>query len=446
MNGRTLLRQAFVAFAALSNTPLVDAHSWVEQLQRLAANGTMLAPLGYQRAYIGRDNPNFKGDISDDLWQLPPNARGTAELLPSDPICSPQQTGSTGSKYTDPNFPMLVTSPGDWLALQYQENGHVTLPANQANKPRNRGTIYVYGTEQGKANDTLAAIHNVWNVDGTGGDGRGRLIATRNYDDGQCYQTNSGDIATSRMKQFSKIAESPMGADMWCQTDFQLPADITTGADYTIYWVWDWPTLSKADAMIGDEGVEVTKPELYTSCIDMQIVDPCSEELGDVKSPECESTTTTKSNFAVSFNQDQNLGTAGVEQQLTGNFAVAMDGVSADSGSNDGMSAPPNLAVGGAATATGGAAATPAASTFQTVTTPASKVGGNVGAGPTVSVAMSTVTITQGVETVTVTADAVQSTLTAVLATEDSNGNVGVVARPTVTPIARRRSRIEAFK
>lgn len=457
-----------MTFAVVSNTPMVDAHSWVEQLQRLAKNGTMLAPLGYQRGYVARDNPVFKGDISDDLWQLPPNARGTAELLASDPICSPQQSGSN---YTDIDFPKLVTSPGDWLALQYQENGHVSLPTTQANKPRNRGTVYIYGTEQAKPNDTLLAIHNVWNVDGTGGDGRGRLIATRNYDDGQCYQTNNGDIAQSRMKQFSKVAENPMGSDMWCQSDIQLPTDITTGAEYTLYWVWDWPTLSKADAMIGDEGVEVSKPEIYTSCIDMQIVDPCSEDLGDVKSPACQSSAKTNSNFANSFIKDQNLGFAGVPQQLTGNFAVGVDGVSADSGSNNGLSAPPDLAVGGAATATGagatatGSVATPsAASTFQTVTTPASKVGGTVGAGQTVTVAMSTVYITQvskiplstytqtvannlqGVETVIVTADAVQSTLTAVLATEDSNGNVGVpVARPTVTPIMRRGSRMKAL-
>lgn len=453
-----------MALATLSSTPVVDAHSWVEQLQRLAANGTMLSPLGYQRGYVARDNPVFKGDISDDLWQIPPNARGTAQILASDPICSPQQTGSN---YTDPDFPMLTTSPGDWLALQYQENGHVSLPATQQNKPRNRGTIYIYGTEQAKPNDTLLAIHNQWNVDGTGGDGRGRLIATRNYDDGQCYQTNNGVIATSRMKQFSKVAENPMGTDMWCQSDFQLPTDITAGSTYTLYWVWDWPTLSKADAMIGDAGVEVSKPEIYTSCIDMQIVDPCSEDLGDVKSPACKSTANTKSNFANSFVKNQNLGSAGVAQQLTGNFAVGVDGVSADSGSNDGLSAPPNLATGGAGTATGsaavtatgGPAATVAATTFQTMTTPA---GGAVGAGQTVTVAVDTVTVTQvseiilctctraianstqGVETVTVTAGAgdVQSTLTAVLSTEDSNGNV---ARPTVTPIMRRRSRIEAF-
>lgn len=472
MKGRTLLRQVFLACTALSGTSVVNAHSWVEQLQRLAANGTMILPIGYQRGYVSRANPVFKGDISDDLWQIPPNARGTAQILASDPICSPQQKGSN---YTNPEFPMLVTSPGDYLALQHQENGHVTIPTTQQNKPRNRGTIYIYGTEQARSNDTLLAIHNVWNVNGTGGDGRGRLIATRNYDDGQCYQENNGAIATSRIKQFSKVAESPMGADLWCQSDFQLPTDITTGANYTLYWVWDWPTLNKANAMMGEDGVEVVKPEIYTSCIDMVIVDPCSDELGDVKSPACSSTTKTKS-FAKSFAKGQNIGSAGVPQELTGNFAVPMDDVNADSGSNNGMAAPPNMATGGNATvvAGGGAAATATASTFHTVTTPASypasKVGGNGCGVQTVTAAVSTVYITQvsqvtsyvddrtiansiqGVETVTVTvngpqstltANGPQSTLTAVLATE----SVGAPARPVVTPIMnRRRSRIEAFK
>lgn len=463
MKGHTLLRQAFLALAAISSTT-VDAHSWVEQLQRLASNGTMITPLGYQRGFVARDNPLFKGDISDDLWQLPPNDRAAgAVLYASDPICSPQQSSSN---YTNSDFPMLVTAPGDYIAMQHQENGHVSLPTTQANKPRNRGTIYIYGTDQAKSNDTLLAIHNVWNVNGTGGDGRGRLLATRNYDDGQCYQVNSGAISTSRQAQFKKVAANPMGSDLWCQTDIQLPTDITTGANYTLYWVWDWPTLNKANAMIGEEGVNVTKPEIYTSCIDMQIVDPCSEDLGDVKSPAC-SSVKTKSNFAHSFAKGQSYSAAAVPQELTGNFAVAIDDTSADSGSNNGMSAPPNFATGGATgAATGAGAGTATATTLQTVTTSSSTADTSAVGATTVTVAMSTVTVTQvssptfteaswiitnrdqGVETVTVTAggaQSTQSTLTAALVTEGANGAIGVAAHPTVEPFMnRRRSRIEA--
>lgn len=422
----------------------------------------MIQPLGYQRGFVARDNPVFKGDVSDDLWQLPTDSdrtQGTG-VKATDPLCSPQQSTVN---YTS-EFPMLVTAPGDYLALRHQENGHVSLPTTQQNKPRNRGTIYIYGTDQPKMNDTLLSIHGVWNVNGTGGDGRGRLLATRNFDDGQCYQVNSGTISASRQKQFAKTAENPQGQDLWCQSDIQLPTDITTGANYTLYWVWDWPTLNKANAMVGEEGVKVTSPEIYTSCIDVQVVEPCSEDLGDVKSPACSSSTKTKVNMVNSFKKSQSYGSASVPQELTGNFAVGVDDAAADSGSNDGMSAPPNLATGGAAAATGGGigVGTATASTLQTVTTPA-------GAGPsetqTVTVP-STVTVTQvssvapchetivfitnwhqGVTTVTVTA---QSTVATGVVGEDNGHLIVGPATPGVAPsvdpfMNRRRSRIEIF-
>lgn len=389
MHPHSIQKLALVAFAAI-----VSGHSWVEQVQRIATNGTMILPLGYQRGYVARDNPLFKGDISDDLRQLPPNGRTQGDvLLKTDALCSPQQSTSN---YTA-DFPMLVTAPGDFIALRHQENGHVTLPTTQQNKPRNRGTIFIYGTDQARANDTLMSIHGVWNADGTGGDQRGRLLATRNYDDGQCYQVNSGAISTSRQKQFQKVAANPMGSDMWCQSDLQLPTDLTTGANYTLYWVWDWPTLSKANAMVGDKGVNVTKPEVYTSCMDLQIVDPCSEELGDVKSPACSAgNNKAKVNFAKTFAKGQSYGSAAVPQELTGNFAVGVDSTNADSGSNDGMSAPPNLEAAGSATATGGGVAvgTATASTLQTVTTGNAGAGTGAGGAQTITVAVSTVTVT----------------------------------------------------
>lgn len=393
MHARSIQKLALVAFTALSGVTTVSAHSWVEQLQRIATNGTMLSGVGYQRGFVGRGDPGFKGDISDDLRQLPPNGRAQGDvLLKTDTLCSPQQSTSNYSA----KYPMLVTAPGDYIALRHEENGHVSLPTTQQNKPRNRGTIYIYGTDQAKANDTLLSIHGVWNANGTGGDGRGRLLATRNYDDGQCYQMNDGVISTSRQKQFNKVATNPQGADLWCQADIQLPTDLTTASNYTLYWVWDWPTLSKANAMIGEKGVNVTKPEIYTSCMDLKIVDPCSDELGEVKAPTCSSngtfTSKTKINIGKTFIKGQSYGAAAVPQELTGNFAVGVDGGKVDSGSNNGMSAPPNLQT--VHTATTSATATP--STFQTVTTPAGNAGaGAAGSGTTVTVAMSTVTVTQ---------------------------------------------------
>lgn len=393
MKGDVILKRTLAVLSVLSGLPTAMSHSWVEQLQRIAANGTMINPIGYQRAYVGRDDPGFKGDITDDLWQIPPNGRAAgAVIYSSDSLCSPQQ--SVGA-YTNSKYPQLVTAPGDYIALRHQENGHVSLPTTQANKPRNRGTIYIYGTEKARTNDTLLSIHNVWNVNGTGGDGRGRLLATRNYDDGQCYQVNNGAISESRQKQFSKVAANPQGADLWCQSDLQLPTDITVGANYTLYWVWDWPTLSKANAMIGEEGVNVTKPEIYTSCMDLQIVDACSDDLGDTKSPACETSTTTKSKIGNTFAKGQSYNAAAVPQELTGNFAVSIDDTDVDSGSNDGMSAPPSEATGSSGssgsqtTNSGKASGTATASTFQTVTTSAA---GHQG---TVTIALSTIYVTQ---------------------------------------------------
>ncbi|KAK2598568.1 hypothetical protein N8I77_011970 [Diaporthe amygdali] len=463
MLGHSILEQsALVAAVVLSGIPTTIAHSWVEQLNRIAPNGTMIAPEGYQRAYVGRGDPGFKGDISDDLWQIPPNDRAAgAVIYPTDLLCAPQQKIGT---YTNSKYPKLVTAPGDYVALRHQENGHVTLPATQQNKPRNRGTIYIYGTEKPGANDTLMSIHNVWNADGTGGDGRGRLLATRNYDDGQCYQVNSGDISTSRIKQFSKEASNPQGEDLWCQSDIQLPSDLTVGSDYTLYWVWDWPTLSKANAMIGDEGVEVTKPETYTSCMDLEIVDPCADDLGDVKSPACSSgNSKTKTKITNTFAKGQSYNSAAVPQELTGNFAVGVDGTNADSSSNTGMSAPPDLASGSGNSATTGSAskggASPtagagvaassssSASTFSTVTTSApSSAATNAGAAGATVTQLSTVTVTEGVTTVTVTASAAPDAAVGAVG-ENSTGGL-VIPTPGVAPAVepftkRRRSRIE---
>lgn len=473
---RSILEQSALAAAVvLSGIPATLAHSWVEQLNRIAPNGTMITPEGYQRGYIGRGDPGFKGDVSDDLWQIPPNDRAEgAVIYPTDLLCAPQQKIGT---YNNPKYPKLVTAPGDWIAMRHQENGHVTLPATQENKPRNRGTIYIYGTEKPGSNDTLMSIHNVWNADGTGGDGRGRLLATRNYDDGQCYQKNGGDISVSRTKQFNKAAANPMGEDLWCQSDIQLPSDLTVGADYTLYWVWDWPTLSKANAMVGDDGVEVTKPETYTSCMDVEIVDPCADDLGDVKSPACSSGTgagaKSKAKFSNTFSKGQSWDNAAVPQELSGNFAVGVDGATADSSSNNGMSAPPDLAgsggnsgsgsssvngnsgstgsasSGGAAptgrpAASGGASAAP--STLSTVTTSATSATSAAAADGAIVTEMSTVTVTEGITTVTVTASAGVDAAAGVVS-QDSDGGL-VIPTPGVAPAVepftrRKRSRIE---
>ncbi|KAI6425725.1 hypothetical protein MCOR21_007076 [Pyricularia oryzae] len=169
-------------------TSLVICHSWVEQVMRIALNGTIVGPVGYMRGYFGRNDPGFVDRANTYL--LPPNGRSKGVILNSDGICSPSQKIGNYS----PKYPMLSAAPGDFIALRYQENGHVSLPGNGPLKPENRGTIYVYGTSEPDDNHKLLDIYRKW----TAGRDKGRLIATRPFNDGQCYQINNGDISVKR--------------------------------------------------------------------------------------------------------------------------------------------------------------------------------------------------------------------------------------------------------
>lgn len=194
---------------------------------------------------------------------IPPNGRPSGhKIFAGDHICAdsqktPHQTGLS---------PRLTARAGDTIALWYQENGHVTLPQRSPGKPNNRGVVSVYGTTKPRTTDSLLSIHNVWNRAGTGGNKRGKLLAQAVFDDGRCYQQNTGFISKQRQKLFPpKQGVLPMGSNQWCHINVVLPKDAAAAAAaagnlYTLYWVWDWPTK-----------VGLTKPELYTTCIDIKI-------------------------------------------------------------------------------------------------------------------------------------------------------------------------------
>ena len=186
----------------------------------------------------------------------------TTGILPTDPMCKQtqqQQIQSNGS-------PRLQAAPGANIALRFQENGHVTLPNNQPGKPENRGTVYIYGTTQPKADEKFLDVFKQWNAAGTGGDKRGVLLAVQPYDDGRCYQVNSGSISTQRQSLYPHQADQLMGTSLWCQNDISLPANAPTGKPYTLYWVWDWPTAPGVDP-----GLPKGKAEIYTTCMDVDI-------------------------------------------------------------------------------------------------------------------------------------------------------------------------------
>lgn len=240
----------------------VSAHSWVEQLMVIAPNGTFVGSPGYPRGNFLRTSSGFNDDKMSYL--IPPNGReNQSVVLPTDKMCKETQRKQ---EQTD-GSPRLQASPGDAIALRFQENGHVTLPHNQPGKPENRGTVYVYGTTDPKDDENLLDVHEVWNKEGTGGDKRGVLLSVQNFDDGRCYQVNDGQISENRQAKFPHVANQLMGADMWCQQDIALPSDAPSGKPYTLYWVWDWPTVPGKDPSLPNG-----KKEIYTTCIDVDVV------------------------------------------------------------------------------------------------------------------------------------------------------------------------------
>ena len=246
-------------------------------------HGTMVGAPGYPRGAISRLDPNFNDFQMQHL--LAPSSSGAS--VPHERICKATQTIGN---YTNA-LPPLLAWPGAVIALQYQENGHVSLP-NLTPQKKSSGTVYIYGTSSPSNEDSLTSIHGVWNTVGTGGDRRGRLLASRNFDDGQCYQINEGPLSKERQKKYPKPPKEPQGADLWCQNDIQLPLDISQL--YSLYWVWDWPS---GPSNVLPDG----KPEIYTTCIDI--------EIGTV--PE-------GGQGRMNFLDGQDLNTAGVRDQLMG--------------------------------------------------------------------------------------------------------------------------------
>ena len=255
------MRSALIGL--LASTTLISvttAHTWVEQLMVIAPNGTMVGHPGFPRGNVLRGTPGFGDPAMVNL--IPPDGRPANQIQPQDLMCKITQTAQT---QTD-GSPRLQAAPGSAVGLRYQENGHVTLPGTQAGKPQNRGTVYVYGTTQPSPDDSFLAIHRVWTPDGTGGDRRGVLLSTQNFDDGQCYQVNGGTISNQRQGQYGHPFNMVMGSDLWCQQDIQIPTSAPSGQPYTLYWVWDWPTLP------GTPGFPEGKQEIYTTCMDIDII------------------------------------------------------------------------------------------------------------------------------------------------------------------------------
>ncbi|KUJ24301.1 uncharacterized protein LY89DRAFT_556538, partial [Mollisia scopiformis] len=213
----------------LSST--VDAHTWLENIMLIGSNGSFVGNPGYPRGY-GPRTANVDPD-PQNVNLIPPNGRPSGNaILATDLMCKATQTIGT---YT-PGYGPLTAAPGDQIALRYLENGHVTKDVGQT-RPAHNGTVFVYGTNSPANTDTYLGIHRVWNTEGTGGDKRGKLIATRTFDDGRCFQVNGQPLSLARVAATQWTSQS----DLECQTDIQIPTEAGTSGNYTMYWVWEWP-------------------------------------------------------------------------------------------------------------------------------------------------------------------------------------------------------------
>ncbi|KAL3422192.1 hypothetical protein PVAG01_06348 [Phlyctema vagabunda] len=281
----------------LAGSSYVSAHSWVEEATVVAPNGTFIGAPGFPRGKVDRSAPGWNN--GDMTFLVPPNG-GDNTIQQSQAMCqypNPEQEN---------NKPVLSASAGDRIALRYLENGHVTKPDISGIKPKNSGTVFVYGTTKPLATDKYLDIHNKWNADGTGGDKRGVLLAAQPFDDGQCYEANGSPVALERQAAGPKEASAQMGPSLWCQSDLTLPEDIKD--TYTLYWVWDWPTLDKNGKVILNEA--------YTTCMDLDITSASNKA----------------NKKAVSFAKGQDLNFAAIASELTNNFNAPTTGFTGPSG------------------------------------------------------------------------------------------------------------------
>ena len=300
--------------ASLSTT--TSAHTWIEEYQVIGPNGSYIGDRGYSRGYVARTDPTFNGD-ANILWLLPqlastmPNGDVRLRINSSDSLCHPNQRTSN---YTNSEYPMLKAAPGSYVAMKYLENGHVTLPWTQAGKPEKGGTVFVYGTTNPSNDEKIANVLK-WTTDGTGGDGRGKLLATQNYDDGRCHQINDCVLSAERQVLYpNKIPAQPTspGQEQWCESDLHIPTDAQSGK-LTTYWVWQWPTAPNTECTY-PEG----KDEYYTTCADFEI-----EEAGanDVKiADEVATNTLSQENF-----QTQAVSTYSARTAVTSSRPIVLE-------------------------------------------------------------------------------------------------------------------------
>ena len=240
----------------LSVFPLTSAHSWLEQAQRINASGFYNGYYGYPRHFVSRADPHFEDAVMTNL--LP--SQGRTQIEHEDQVClTPSSKRSTV-------YPRLYAAPGDFVALKYLENGHVTQPGIPPGKPDYSGTVAVFArTQTAKTDPSLLEILS-WSASGSLTSGR--LLTAQPFDDGRCYQINSASsVSVLRQYEFPNYDTLASGLtaihEQWCEAIFRIPGDAPPNSTLLLYWIWSWPTL--------ESNVTRAKDEFYTSCLDVSI-------------------------------------------------------------------------------------------------------------------------------------------------------------------------------
>ncbi|KAI3340703.1 hypothetical protein F4824DRAFT_398753 [Ustulina deusta] len=256
----------------LATVPTTSAHTWVEFLYHISSNGSFTGNPGYPIGYT----PRAQG-VSDDVHQTK-----IMDTSTNPAICKPLSSSNANQ------YPPLQAGAGDYIALQYQENGHVTQPELTL-RPYRGGNVYVYGTMQHQDTDGINDVLNAWTADGQGGNQKGKLLATHYFDDGQCFQDAPGiPIAQERKAKY--------GVDqLFCQTDIQLPADLPSDGTYTLMWVWNWPRIISDSQNI---------TEIYTTCAQIDLSGSAKSQEGAKAVP------------SIKFDSNNNIASAAISSQV----------------------------------------------------------------------------------------------------------------------------------
>ena len=221
-----------------------SAHSWLEALRSIASNGSFTSEPGFPRGFVSRNDSSF----SDDAMMYRITAKDTTT-----PLCHPSQQVANG--YINPRYPRLNASAGSWISLTYQENGHVSAPQVPMGRPYRSGNVYVYASTTLRDED-FHGVHGNWTADNALQNGR--LLATHYFDDTKCFQDQGSSPSPINARR--KAASGNL-TSIDCQTDIQIPEDITSDV-LALYWVWDWSLWPHMDN---------TSYEAYTTCAEIDI-------------------------------------------------------------------------------------------------------------------------------------------------------------------------------